>query len=345
MRTPLSEAASQRSDGQQLSPGARCRPELAADPVAAVVEAHEQGRLLELRTSGTAGLPRSVVRSTGSWWRSFDAYAALTGVQDGARLWVPGPLAATMNLFAAVHARVAGARLVDDPAVATHACLTPAQLDRSGDRLAPGTGVVVAGDRLSAPLARRARERGLVPCHYYGAAELSFVAAGPDADHLTAFPGVEVEVRDGVVWARSPFLCDEAEGGPLRRDEAGWATVGDRGRLEGDRVVVLGRPDAVVTAGATVPLAEVEGVLRRHARGDLLLVGVPHPSLGAVLTAVVTDPADRALADRARTDLPEAWRPRRWVVWAELPLTPAGKPDRSAVVARLQAGQGGGRGA
>ena len=77
----------------------------APDPVAAVLAAREEGRDLILATSGTTGVPRTVVRSTESWWASFAPYTDLSGVTAGSRVWVPGPLTGTMNLFAAVHAR------------------------------------------------------------------------------------------------------------------------------------------------------------------------------------------------------------------------------------------------
>lgn len=309
--------------------------------VAAVLAAHREGRDLVLPTSGTTGPARAVVRSTSSWWSSFAAYSALSGVEAGARVWVPGPLTGTMNLFAAVHATVVGATVVDRPEEASHACLTPAVLDRRGNELARGTAVLVAGAALPRAAHDAAVERGLRVAHYYGAAELSFVAAGPHADDLRPFPGVEVADRAGELWVRSPYLArgyaDGADG-PLRRDADGWAGVGDLGRVEHGRVVVLGRPDAVTTAGATVVLAEVEAALLEAAAGPFAVVGVPHPALGAVLATVATDPADlAALRDRART-LPASHRPRRWEVRDALPLTAAGKVDRRALAAALTGG-------
>ena len=48
--------------------------------------------------------------------------------------------------------------------------------------------VVVAGDRLSPGLADRAASAGHTVHHYYGAAQLSFVAWGRDAGFLAALP-------------------------------------------------------------------------------------------------------------------------------------------------------------
>ena len=70
-------------------------------------------------TSGRGPLGGADARTPGSP-RSAPS-RRLTGLTAASRVWVPGPLAATMNLFAAVHATVAGAALVDDPADATHA--------------------------------------------------------------------------------------------------------------------------------------------------------------------------------------------------------------------------------
>jgi long-chain acyl-CoA synthetase len=309
------------------------QPDLWSDPVAAVVRAHLDGADLRLRTSGTTEASRRVVqRSTTSWWASFDDYTALTGVERGARVWLPGPLTATMNLFAAVHARAVGATISDVPHTATHACLTPAQLARCAESLSAGTRVLVAGDRLTAAQLRTATARALIVAHYYGAAELSFVAWGESGDDLVPFPGVKVSVRDGVIWANSPYLA--RSGGSLRTIDDGWSTVGDLGRFTDGRLVVLGRPGVVVSAGATVVLAEVEAELARAARGPFAVLGLPHPGLGSVVCAAVTDPRDRtALQRHARAHLLPGSRPRTWLVVERLPLTALGKVDRECLAA------------
>jgi acyl-CoA synthetase (AMP-forming)/AMP-acid ligase II len=313
-----------------------------ADPVAAFLAAHAAGDLVALRTSGTAGPPRSVVRTTESWVSSFGTVSALTGVGAASRVWVPGPLSATMNLFATVHATWSGAALVAGTADATHAHLTPALLHRHLDDLA-GVTVVVAGDRLPPALHDRAVAAGVRLHHYYGAAELSFVAWGSHAADLRPFPDVTVSVRSGVVWVRSPFVCTRYDGppGPLRRDDDGFCTVGDRGVLEDGRLTVLGRADAVTTGGETVAVADVEPVLRAAATGEVVVVGVPHEVLGSALAAVLTVPSDlEPVRAAARSALQGAHRPRRWFHVPELPLTAAGKVDRVTLVSLLSGGDG-----
>ena len=120
----------------------------ASDPVAAFLDAHEAGVPVALQTSGTSGTARKVVRTTDSWVSSFDAVSALIGMTSDSRLWLPGPLSATMNLFAAVHARCTGAEIVDEQGDATHAHLTPVQLLRALDA---GPVANPSAERRSAP--------------------------------------------------------------------------------------------------------------------------------------------------------------------------------------------------
>lgn len=310
-----------------------------ADPVRAFFRAQSDGRLIGLSTSGSTGEPRVVLRSAESWSESFDAVSQLSGIDAGARVWVPGPVQATMNLFARVHATAVGAVLVDDPRDATHAHLTPAALDRAlgGDLLQSGAKAIVAGDALSATACDGAAEAGVAVHHYYGASELSFVAWASEGTRLRLFPGVECRVIDEVIWVRSRYLSlgyvDDAAGGALRRDDGGFATVGDRGSLADGVLTVWGRGDeAITTAGATVLVADVENTLREHAEGEVVVVGVPHGGVGSVVAAVVTDVRDvDVLAQVARERLDCAQRPRRWRVVDALPMTLAGKVDRQAL--------------
>jgi long-chain acyl-CoA synthetase len=282
------------------------------------------------------------VRSTSSWTASFRAVTDLLELTVRSRVWVPGPITSTMNLFATVHADDVGARVQPGPDGATHAVLTPAALTRAvaqGTDLS-GVHVLAAGDRLS-PTARDAAlcagTRHV--SHYYGAAELSFVAWGSHALDLRPFPGVEVDCRDGVIWVRSPYLCKGYDGpdGPLTWRADGFATVGDRGRLEGGYLCVLGRgDDTVVTAGATVLVADVETALEQATGHRVVVVGLPHDDLGQILCGVVNDASGLPLLRSAARDvLDPAQRPRRWFTVADLPLTEAGKLDRAVLVHRL----------
>jgi long-chain acyl-CoA synthetase len=173
--------------------------------------------------------------------------------------------------------------------------------------------------------------------------ELSFVAWGSGQEDLRAFPGVELRVRDGVIWVRSPYLSLGylGSGGPFRTAPDGFATVGDRGRLTAGVLTVTGRGGAaVVTAGATVLVDDVEQALRPVVGADVVVVGVPHPRFGQLVAAVSTDPAALAAARAAAAALlTPAQRPRLWFHLPRWPTTAAGKLDRAAVAELAAAGR------
>ncbi|PIE26211.1 MAG: o-succinylbenzoate--CoA ligase, partial [Micrococcales bacterium] len=182
-------------------------PLAADDPPAVVLAAAACGESLMLRTSATSGVSRALRRTAASWVDSFPAVAARLDLRAGDTVWIPGPLAATMNLFAACLAHWAGASWSAHPQRCRFIQTTPTGLRRLVPRTAmSGATVVVAGDRLPARDRDIARAAGLRVQHYYGAAELSLVAWGSCEEDLRLFDDVEADVRDGQLWVRSPWL-------------------------------------------------------------------------------------------------------------------------------------------
>nr|WP_055503826.1 class I adenylate-forming enzyme family protein [Nonomuraea pusilla] len=314
-------------------------------------------------SSGSTGRPRAVLRTRASWTDSFPHLSELAGIGGDDVVLVPGPLVSSLYAFAALHSLAVGATALlaggrppaswagEATAVHTVPHRLPALLERPGRLRAAAVG----GAALPPGARGRARRAGVRLLAYYGATELSFVAADPDGHGLRAFPGVEIQVRGrdgdrlGEVWARSPWLAEgylAGAGGPLRRDGDGWTTVGDLAEpYHGGGVLrVRGRGDgAIQTGGATVVPEDVEEVLRTvPGVGDVVVVGAPHPELGAVVTAIVesagSPPPRAALEATARAGLDAAQRPRRWYALPSLPRTPTGKPARALVAARLAGG-------
>jgi acyl-CoA synthetase (AMP-forming)/AMP-acid ligase II len=200
--------------------------------------------------------------------------------------------------------------------------------------------VLIAGDGLDRRLRDRAVDRGLRVEHYYGATELSLVAWGSCRDDLRLFDEVEVRIEDGRIWVRSPWLSDgpapDSPVGPWRRGEDGFVSIGDRGRLEGDLLMVSGRAGAITTGGVTVELAPLAERLREAAAGEIHLVGIPHPVVGQVLGCAVSRPDDiERLRSWSHSHLAPAERPREWAVIARPPLTAAGKLDMDALAALI----------
>ncbi len=301
------------------------------------------GALLVVMTSGTSGRPRAVVRTAASWSSSFRPFAELTGLSGADTVLLTGPLQSTLHLFAAVHTLWLGAHLTDDPerATAVHAVPSVAA-DLLEDPPPTLRTIVVAGAPLPPGLEDRALARGLTLVEYYGAAELSFVAARVAPARLTAFPGVEIRIVDGELWARSPYLAlgcvvPGNHVGSALPTRDGFVTVRDRVDADPDGALVIrGRGDAaVITGGHTVLAEDVEaaiGVL--PGVRAVAVIGVPHARLGQVVAAVIELTTEGRLADVRRTArlvLNGAALPRRWLVVERLPRTAGGKVARSGL--------------
>jgi len=317
-------------------------------------------------TSGTSGTPRIVLRSAASWERSFAAVSALyAGIDpvsagepglDGRgaeqQILLPSPPASSLTLFSLAHALAGGPQPVGqgraDPVEATVFHGTPPALRAV---LAAGRAprlhtALVGGSHLPADVRGAAEARGIRLLAYYGAAELSFVALDT-GQGLRAFPGVELEVRRGELWIRSPYtaLGHLGGAGSLRTDGP-WATVGDLATSDAGVLTVHGRgDDAILTASATVIPDEVEAGLRElPGIADAVVVGVPTDGIGALVAAMVEPgpgaaaPTAHELRAMARDRFAPSHRPRLWFD-GPLPRTASGKPRRAETRRRILAGE------
>lgn len=296
-------------------------------------------------SSGSTGRPRGILRAVRSWQASVDPVSDITGITQEDRVWLPGPLWSSLFLYGAFHAAAVGAHLTfrdENPAGATALHCVPSQLPGLLDLAAAGglplvRLAVVAGDHLPTPLREQCETVGWRVVEYYGAAELSFVAWRDNNGPFRAFPGVETKLRDGILWARSPYLArgylTAGADGPFQLDPQGWATVGDLARHVAGGLEVSGRGNiAVNTGGHTVVVEEVERLLRGVPGVDeVAVLGVPHLQLGKALTAVVVGSVADATLRAAVAVMPAPSRPRRWLHADALPRTSGGKLRRDAL--------------
>nr|WP_277352189.1 AMP-binding protein [Knoellia sp. DB2414S] len=308
-------------------------------------------------TSGTTARPRTVVRTLASWADSFDPFTAASGLTADDHVLIPSPPRSSLFLYGLAHAAYLGAPATTlerwsarDAAEAAKRCsaghFTPPMLSALLPRLPDDHRLrtaVVAGAAVPDGLRREAAAVGVKVVDYYGAAELSFVAIRAPHGVMRAFPSVDVEMRDGVVWVRSPWVSEgyaAGQVGPFRRDGA-WATVGDRAHWGDDGgLVIEGRGDtAIAVGGATVLAEDVRAALVGLAGvREVGVVGLSAPDLGQVVGAVVVaDPVLSVgdLREHAKAALPATHRPVRYALVDELPLAPSGKLDDVALRALL----------
>ncbi|MFE9581094.1 class I adenylate-forming enzyme family protein [Nocardia sp. NPDC006044] len=277
---------------------------------------------LLVTTSGSTGRPRPLARTAASWYDSFPAFTAITGVEAADRVLITGPLHATMHLFGALHALWRGACVTDDPARATVVHAVPAVLRDVVGRAPALRTAIVAGIALDD--GARAAADGVSIIEYYGSAEVSLVAARRVPAPLRLLDEVDADVRDGLLYVRTPY---RVLGAP------DWFGVGDLAELGPDReLVVRGRGESAINVGGTTVVAEdVERVLGTlDGVAAVAVVGSPHAVFGEIVTAAVQldGVGLDAVRAQARGLLMKEAMPRRWVPLPALPRTASGKVAR-----------------
>jgi acyl-CoA synthetase (AMP-forming)/AMP-acid ligase II len=165
-------------------------------------------------------------------------------------------------------------------------------------------------------------------------------------------PGVEVEIRDGELWARGDQVSGEYLGRDAVTDPDGWFPTRDRGWFDEDGYLFIeGRADdTIIRGGENIAPAEIEDVLLTHpAVADAAVVGLPDDEWGQRLAAaVVLRPEaaaegaidEAALRAYARERLRSSKTPDVIRFRAQLPHTDTGKLLRRAVLADLAAETG-----
>lgn len=193
-----------------------------------LADGHPDSTFLIGLTSGTTSVPKAFTRSRRSWQVSFDASIQFFGLTPEDTTLAPGPLAASLNLYALSECLYAGAAFhtleafdVGDAHAAiaydgvTRLVLVPTMLRLLSERgLAGGVdasgvrSIICAGSKLDARTLEAARRwaPNAAIFEYYGASELSFVSgtrlgAGEPLDVGGTgigrpFPGVELKILD-----------------------------------------------------------------------------------------------------------------------------------------------------
>jgi acyl-CoA synthetase (AMP-forming)/AMP-acid ligase II len=244
----------------------------------------------------------------------------------------------------------------------THAMVVPTMLNRILDVIDAASGgdgaglpslrsLAYGGGPMPVQVVERAIE--LLPhvdlVNAYGLTETSSTISvlGPD-DHRLAFysddpawrarlgsvgqplPGVEVEVRDGLIWVRGEQVSGEYAGAGDGLDD-GWFNTRDAGYVDEDGFLfVQGRvDDVIVRGGENLSPGEIEAVLVEHpAVAAAAVVGIPDLEWGERVVAAVVrcgDCTEEELRDHVRAALRSASTPERIQFVDELPFNETGK--------------------
>lgn len=245
----------------------------------------------------------------------------------------------------------------------TAAMMPPSRLDqvmRSGADLSSLRAVLLGGAPAGPQLLRAATERlGPIVWLGYGQAESGVIsmltpddiAAGHVASVGRPLPAVEVDIRDGEIFVRSPHTMAGYWNDPDQTREvisAGWIRTRDLGYLDGDGLLHLtGRARDVIMVNAEVCYAgAIERVLAEHpAVVQAYVVGSPDPATGEAIHAFVVPASDQVpdralLTDLVRQRLSTNSVPKSITVIRDVPVNASGKPDKQALLGRAHAARG-----
>ena len=327
-----------------------------------------EGTAAVITTSGSTGLPKSVVLSRAALLASADATAARIGQGAWLLALPPGYVAGLQVMIRSLRAghepivlagRFEPAAFAEAaralPAGARYTSLVPAQLQRllaaSDDdevawSLRAFETILVGGQALPAATLERARDAGARVVRTYGSTE----TCGGCVYDGRPLDGVGITIVCGEVRLSGPTLADGYLGDPELTDRAfatdadgtRWYRTGDAGVVDDGVLRVSGRIDnVIVSGGVNVSLDRVERVVREvPGLASAVVVGVPDERWGeaSVIVATRSDALRRSASarlDEARRAVGAALgapaRPARLLLVDELALLPSGKPDRAAI--------------
>lgn len=325
-----------------------------------------EGTAVVLTTSGSTGVPKSVLLSRAA----LEASAAATAARIGAGAWVLAlPAGYVAGLQVALRSLRAGyapvpvaGRFTPDGFVAATTALpagaprytsfVPAQLrtlleasdPQVVESLRTYEAILIGGQSLPGPLRERAQDAGIRIVRTYGSTETS----GGCVYDGVPLDGVRVRIAADQVELSGPMLADGYLGDPERTanvfpadsDGTRWYRTGDAGAFDGSTLRITGRIDnVIVSGGVNISLDRVERAVREVAGfAGAVVAAVPDDRWGQASVVVVAR-ADSTGGDAGLSRVREAVasavgapaRPRQVVVLDELPHLSSGKPDRAAI--------------
>ena len=299
--------------------------------------------MMELRTSGSTGEPKTVFAEKRRMEASARATCRTLGLKEGdlallcmsadfiaGKMMVVRSLVWGLNL---VVVQPSGHPLADTgDVVFDFAAMVPLQVYNSlqvpaeKERLMNIRNLIIGGGAIDDALAAELRNFPNAVWSTYGMTEtLSHIAlrrmSGEEADEwYVPMEGVTVSLDgENRIVIEAPEIVD------------GKLVTNDIGQLapDGRRFRIIGRTDNVICSGGIkIQAEEVERLLHPHLQCPFMISSRPDGKFGEIVVLLVAGDTDTA-RETCSTVRPKYMQPRLYIKVESLPLTPTGKPARA----------------
>lgn len=302
----------------------------------------EPGDAVVVATSGTTGSPRAVVLTHDAVAASATATSTYLNVSDSDCWYACLPPSHVGGLSVLTRSLLTGTRCIADAGFSVEGYEAAA---RNGATLV--SLVSTALGRVDTSLYRKillggSRPPAVVGSNVVTTYGLTESGSGVVYDGMP-LPGVDVEIREGVIHLRGPMMMRGYRDGTAPFDGHGWFRTGDIGQIDATgRLHVDGREgDLIITGGENVWPDTVETRVREHPDVlDCCVAGVDDPEWGQavhlwIVPRIRSGPALADLRSFVRETLPPWCAPKALHLVTEIPRTSLGKPRRAQLVESL----------
>lgn len=298
----------------------------------------QDGDAVVVATSGTTGAPKGVVLTHEAVRASATATSSRLNVTTDDCWFACLPVSHIGGLSVVLRSIITNTRLITAPSFSTAAYLSAAKSGATMVSL-----VATAMQQVDTSLFRTIllggaaapEQRPLNSVTTYGMTE---TGSGVVYDGIP-LEGVEVEIRDNVIFLRAPMLLRNYRDGssPLHN---GWLRTGDIGHLDAKgKLHVQGREgDLIITGGENVWPQQVEDAIRSMAAvQDVCVAGVADAKWGHAVHAWIVTSDDTSLQldqvrDAVKQTLPSFCAPQKIHFIQQIPHTALGKPMRNELI-------------
>lgn len=302
----------------------------------------EDGDAVVVATSGTTGTPKGVIHTHDSVQASAFATSERLGVTESDTWFACLPPAHIGGFSVLLRSIITNTPVITTPQFSVETYNDAADHGATLVSLVPTALARVDADRYRTIVLGGSRPPENLPDNCVTTYGMTETGSGVFYNRCP-LPGVDVDIRDGVIYLRAPMMMRGYRNAETAIDPDGWFRTGDLGSFENNLITVFGREgDLIITGGENVWPETVEERLRQHPNiTDVCVAGVSDNEWGQVVTAWVvpkdsTCPTLDDIRGFVKETLPAHCAPKALIYVPEIPRTALGKPRRSELVASLK---------